>query len=184
MENSYIIGEVHTYMNQLKEKMSIWLNKILPQITDNWWEDLVIPNLSPMQLENINSKGTHELTGLDLAALLRVFSKNWFLIINRTYVNTKVRHYIGSMATIRNDWAHITGEEIAKDKVISDVEIIIELMQTFDATMSETRRMEKFIMDIEDDVEIPDKPVKKGPIISVPPHTNTLALEIKIGSVT
>ena len=53
------------------------------------------------------------------------------------------------MQEIRNDWAHITPQDINKKKVIDDVNVIIELMQTFDATMKETRDMENFIFDIE-----------------------------------
>lgn len=157
MENSYIIGEMNTFMHQLKEKMSVWLNKVLPKLTDNWWNDLVLNNLSPMQLDNVNAKGICELKGLDLAALLRVFDKNWFLIVSSTFVNNKIRYKNKDMMTIRNDWAHITGEEISKEKVIYDVEVIIELMQTFDAKMSETSKMESFIMDVEEDNDIQDK---------------------------
>lgn len=45
--------------------------------------------------------------------------------------------------------------------MIDDVNVIIELMQTFDASMKETRDMENFIFDIEDDKELKIEPEKK-----------------------
>ena len=66
------------------------------------------------------------------------------------------------MQEIRNDWAHITPQDINKKKVIDDVNVIIELMQTFmQRTMKETRDMENFIFDIEDDKELKIEPEKK-----------------------
>ena len=89
--------------------------------------------------------------------MLRVFDRNWFVITSSWFVNNKERQKIKDMMGVRNSWAHITSEEISKEKVIHDVEIIIELMQALDATMSETKDMEVFVMDVEDDNDIKDK---------------------------
>ena len=154
MEDSYMIGKMNSYMHQLSEKMSEWLGDRLPKLTDDWWRDLVYNNLSPLQRDQVDLKNITELKGLDLAALLRVFDRNWFVITSSWFVNNKERKKIKDMMGVRNSWAHISSEELSKEKVISDVEIIIELMQAFDAKMSETRDMEVFIMDIEDDKDI------------------------------
>lgn len=154
MEDSYMIGKMNSYMHQLSEKMSEWLGDRLPKLTNDWWRDLVYNNLSPLQRDQVDLKNITELKGLDLAALLRVFDRNWFVITSSWFVNNKERKKIKDMMGVRNSWAHISSEELSKEKVISDVEIIIELMQAFDAKMSETRDMEVFIMDIEDDKDI------------------------------
>ena len=154
MEDSYMIGKMNSYMHQLSEKMSEWLGDRLPKLTNDWWRDLVYNNLSPLQRDQVDLKNITELKGLDLAALLRVFDRNWFVITSSWFVNNKERKKIKDMIGVRNSWAHISSEELSKEKVISDVEIIIELMQAFDAKMSETRDMEVFIMDIEDDKDI------------------------------
>lgn len=159
MDDSYMIGKMNTFMHQLGEKISEWLGSRLPKLTDNWWNDLVYNNLSPLQRDQVDLKHISELKGLDLAALLRVFDRNWFVITSSWFINNKERQKIKDMMGIRNSWAHITSEEISKEKVIHDVEIIIELMQSLDAKMSETKDMEVFIMDVEDDNDIQDKPV-------------------------
>ncbi|MCF0127911.1 MAG: DEAD/DEAH box helicase family protein, partial [Pseudobutyrivibrio sp.] len=169
MDDSYMIGKMNTYMHQLGEKMSDWLGSRLPQLTDNWWTELVYSNLSPLQRDQVDLKHITELKGLDLAALLRVFDRNWFVITSSWFVNNKERQKIKDMMGVRNSWAHITSEEISKEKVIHDVEIIIELMQTFDASMSETRDIEVFVMDVEDDADIQDKPVVMPVLETVTP---------------
>lgn len=158
MDDSYMIGKMNTFMHRLAEQMSGWLGIRLPKLTDEWWRDLVYNNLSQLQRDQVDQKNITELKGLDLAALLRVFDRNWFVITSSWFVNNKERQKIRDMMGVRNSWAHISSEELSKEKVISDVEIIIELMQTFDAKMSETRDMEQFIMDVEEDKDIQDKP--------------------------
>lgn len=177
MDDSYMIGKMNTFMHQLGEKISEWLGSRLPKLTDNWWNDLVYNNLSPLQRDQVDLKHISELKGLDLAALLRVFDRNWFVITSSWFINNKERQKIKDMMGIRNSWAHITSEEISKEKVIHDVEIIIELMQSLDAKMSETKDMEVFVMDVEDDNDIQDKPVitqTKQPTL-VAPLTNPVS---------
>jgi len=174
MNDSYMIGQMNTFMHQLGEKMSDWLGSRLPKLTDAWWNDLVYNNLSQLQRDQVDQKQIKDLKGLDLAALLRVFDRNWFVITSSWFVNNKERQKIKDMMGVRNSWAHITSEEISKEKVINDVEIIIELMQALDASMSETKEMEVFVMDVEDDNDIKDKP---APIITpiVAPLANPVA---------
>lgn len=161
MNDSYIISKMNEYMFQLNERLGKWLNKRLPQITANWWDELVLNNLSTLQKEKILNSNVQELSGLDLASLLRVFDRNWFVITSSFFVNNKERRNIHKMQDVRNSWAHITPKEITKKKVIEDVETIIALMQAFDATMKDTRDMENFIFDIEDDKDIQIEPAKK-----------------------
>lgn len=161
MNDSYIISKMNEYMFQLNERMGKWLNKRLPQITANWWDELVLNNLSTLQKDKVLSSNVQEISGLDLASILRVFDRNWFVITSSFFVNNKERRNIHKMQDVRNSWAHITPKEITKKKVIEDVETIIALMQAFDATMKDTRDMENFIFDIEDDKDIQIEPAKK-----------------------
>lgn len=150
-------------MFQLNGKMGTWLSKKLPTITDNWWQELVVNNLSTLQREHVLNNGISSIDGLDLAELLRVFDRNWFVITSRFFVNNKERNNIRKMQEVRNSWAHITPSAISKEKVIADVETIIALMQAFDASMKETRGMENFIFDVEEDKDI--KPEEVKPLI-------------------
>ena len=154
MNDSYIISKMNGYMFQLSGKIGVWLEKKLPNITDNWWQELIINNLSTLQREHVINNEIKDISGLDLAELLRVLDRNWFIITSRFFINNKERGNIRKMQEIRNSWAHITPSTISKEKVLADVDTIIVLMQAFDAAMSETRDMENFIFDVEEDKEI------------------------------
>ena len=157
MNDSVMISKMNEFEYQLADRISGWLGKKLPKLTDNWWDDLVFQNLSTLQREQVTSKNIRELEGLDLAALLRIFDRNWYVITSSFFVNSRERRYIREMMEVRNSWAHITASDISKEKVVHDVDVIIELMGAFDAKSSEIRPMEAFKMDVEDDADIQDK---------------------------
>ena len=48
MNDSFIIGQMNTFMHQLSEKISDWLEDKLPKLTENWWIGLVYNNLSQL----------------------------------------------------------------------------------------------------------------------------------------
>ena len=154
MTDAYIISKMNEYMFQLNTKIGGWLAKKLPKITDDWWQELVMNNLSQMQKDTVINRGITDIGGLDLAVVLRIVDRNWFSITSMFFINNKERANIKNMMGVRNTWAHIGPTDISKKKVIEDVEIIIALMQAFDCTMNETRDMENFIFDIEDDTDI------------------------------
>lgn len=159
METSYMIGKMNAFMHQLAGRMSEWLESRLPRLSDNWWSELVYDNLTNLQREQVDQRHIADLGGLDLAALLRVVDRNWFVITSSWFINNRERTKIKDMMQVRNSWAHIaSGDgEISKKKILSDIETIIELMEAFDASMSETRDMEKFAMDVEDDCEMQEE---------------------------
>lgn len=161
MTDAYIISKMNEYMFQLNAKIGGWLSKKLPKITDDWWQELVLNNLSQMQKDTVISRGITDISGLDLAAVLRIVDRNWFIITSSFFINNKERANIKNMMGVRNTWAHIAPTDISKKRVMEDVETIMALMQAFDSSMSETRDMENFIFDIEDDADIQIQPPKK-----------------------
>ncbi|UZQ51663.1 helicase-related protein [Clostridium kluyveri] len=182
MDETYIISKMNEFMFRLNEKIGIWFNKILPKITRDWWNELVMNNLSDLQREQVIKNNIHEINGLDLTSRLRVFDRNWFVITSYYFVNNRERANIRKMQEVRNSWAHIVPNDITKTKVIADVETIIALMQTFDASMRETRDMEEFIFDVKEDYEI-KKEEKKKPDVMAVAEDETTDTDIVAGSV-
>ena len=130
----------------------------------------------------VDTKNITKLDGLDLASLLRVFDRNWFVITSTWFVNSKYRQQVKEMMAIRNFWAHLSSEDLSKEKVIGDVEVIIDLMSAFDAKTEDTRDMEQFIMDVESDKDIQDKPVTTTVSSSHENEQNSTSMEITNGS--
>ena len=187
MDTSYIISKMNEYMFRLNQQIGGWLEKKLPKITDDWWQDLVFNNLSPLQRETVLRNDIHEIKGLDLAALLRVLDRNWFVITSSFFINNKERGNIRTMQEIRNTWAHITPNDISKARVIDDVNVIIALMQAFDASMKDTRDMENFIFDVEEDKDIhaaaAKEPVKEAAPVKENNNSDNQPEGIAIGSI-
>lgn len=182
MDETYIKSKMNEFMFRLNEKMGIWLNKRLPHITKNWWDELVINNLSDLQREQVIKNNIHEINRLDLASLLRIFDRNWFVITGSYFMNNRERVNIKKMQEVRNSCAHITPNDITKVKIVADVETIIALMQAFDASMKEISDMEEFIFDIEEDHKI-KKEEKKKPDIMAAAEDETVDKDIVAGSV-
>ena len=159
-------------LHRLKRQIGKWLSEKLSQIDENWRKTLV------------DDSQNFEQLGLD--ALLRVVDRNWFVITSVFYINNKERNRIHEMQRIQNDWAHITPSDITKEKVINDVNIIIELMQAFDASKKETMDVESFVLDVEDDKDMhieAQKSVEKKPVAETSPISTAESMEIALGSV-
>lgn len=180
MTDSYIISKMNEFMFRLTGQMAGWLTKKLPRLTDRWWDDLVLNNLSTMQRTQVENAGITTIEGLDLAAILRIYDRNWFVITSSYFINNKDRQHIRDMKEVRNTWAHISTQEISKEKVVRDVNTIIELMCAFDASSADIRDMEGFIFDIEEDKEIQKEIPKKAIVKAVIKSAETG--EIAVGS--
>lgn len=178
MTDSYIISKMNEFMFQLTGRMGGWLADKLPRLTDRWWDDLVLNNLSTLQRAQVESAGINTIEGLDLAAILRIYDRNWFVITSSYFINNKERQHIRDMKEVRNTWAHISAQEISKDKVIKDVNLIIDLMCAFDASSNDVREMEGFIFDIEEDKEIQKEVPKKveTPAQNISKSTSMIAI--------
>lgn len=153
MTTSEIIEKMNGYTFALTEKLGDWLSYRLPKISKDWWSELVLSKLTPLQRENLIQSGKKDIKSLDLAALLRITDKCWFVITSnsREFINNKERYKVRDMQFVRNRWAHITPFDISKDTVINDVGIIKELLSTFGAKNGEIAPIESFILSVEDD---------------------------------
>lgn len=71
-----------------------------------------------LQKEKVLTNNVHELSGLNLASLLRVFDRNWFVITSTFFVRNREKNNIRKMQEVRKAWAHITSQDITKKRVI------------------------------------------------------------------
>lgn len=172
MANIEIISKINEFEFLLNQKLTTWLQKKLPPITREWWKELVVNNLTDMQKVQLDLSSKESCSKLDLAASLRVIDRNWYVITSQYFINKKYRNYVKDMQRVRNDWAHITPEEISKNKIESDIQTIINLLEVFDATQQEISTLEQFLLSVKNNVKIVESksklfdpmPVAKTPI--------------------
>lgn len=148
MNKSVFISRIHEFEYILTQSIYLWLNDILPQIADNWWNDLVLENLSFLQNRAIEDKNIETLSGLDLAALLKIVDRNWFAINDLYFLNNKNRYLIKEMQKVRNDWAHISLEDVSKDKFIKDSNLIKDLLFFFEASKNDIGVIDDYLSEI------------------------------------
>lgn len=151
MDATEIIRKMNEYLYRLNERLGAWLAGKLPQITDQWWQELVWSNLTYWQRKNAEKHSVTAMDGLDLAATLRVLDRNWFVIRSRFFLNDKERTRVRAMQTIRNTWAHIAPDAITQAGVARDAQTVLDLLQAFGASMQDTSDIERFILDVEDE---------------------------------
>lgn len=109
---------------QVTRQLSLFLDGILPTLTDDWWNKTVISTLSYLQISRIKQFGIITLSGLDLAGLLRVFDGNWHQISSKMNFPFETRHFVKEMQTIRNRWAHADAGGFNVDDVYRDLDTL------------------------------------------------------------
>ena len=101
-----------------------FLEKVLPSLSDRWWDLNVLPHLSFQQRRSVEAKRVTQLSGLDLAALLRVLDSNWYEVSEKLSLSNEDRHFLKELRTVRDRWAHSTVAEFASEDVYRDLDTL------------------------------------------------------------
>ena len=110
-----------------------YLNRALPAISENWWNDAVLKVLSFQQRKRAEENRNASLSGLDLAALLRVLDRNWYQISNKMNLHPEARHFVKEMQTVRNRWAHAGSEGFPAEDVYRDLDTLLRFAKAIEA---------------------------------------------------
>jgi hypothetical protein len=104
-ENIELYSIFYKYLLLLRESLMNYLNSVLPELNQNWWNTLVIPKLSEKALTDIRKANIGKLENLDMAALLMVLKYNWSSISNKynPYGNEKYYFNKGKINGIKSD---------------------------------------------------------------------------------
>ena len=149
MDERQIVSKINEYLHSATKELSAWLNNMLPRVTDEWWQECVLSNLSFAQRELAETRGYTELEQFDLAALLRVADKSWYDMRSFAYLPTSDRECLRAMMKVRNNWAHIAGAIYEKDAIIKDLNAILNFFESVIVTNKYTESIEDTIRNIE-----------------------------------
>ena len=144
MDERYVVSKVNGYLYSATKDLCEWLGKMLPRVTDEWWQECVLANLSYAQKDLATENGYTQLDQFDLAALLRIADKSWYSMRSFAYLPTKDRETVRSMMKVRNNWAHCAGSIPDKDVVLNDLAIILEFFEAVIVTNKYTNDIEEF----------------------------------------
>lgn len=57
MENDQIVSRMYTYLHTSAKLLEGWLGRLLPNTSDEWWEECVMEKLSYNQRETAMNRG-------------------------------------------------------------------------------------------------------------------------------
>ena len=129
MNERYIVSKINEYLHSATKELCVWLEKMLPRVTEDWWNECVMSNLSYAQQELARENGYDKLEQFDLAALLRIANKSWYDMRTFAYLPTSERDCVRSMMKVRNNWAHCAGTLPDKDVVLQDLNVILDFFE-------------------------------------------------------
>ena len=121
MDNDQIASRMNTYLHTSANVLAEWLRSLLPKVSDDWWEDCVLDRLSYNQREMAIERGFTALGQFDLAALLRIADKSWYVMRNVAFLPTRERECVRDMMRVRNNWAHVSAMLPGKDAILADL---------------------------------------------------------------
>lgn len=135
-------------LREASRDLSSFLGNALPQLSDDWWNSHVIDRLSFQQQRAAAERGIRTLAQLDFATLVRVLDQNWFELSERFSWPRDGRNWIKELQTVRNKWAHASGEEPAPAEIYRDVDTLGRVLSliradatTLQAVEGEKQRM-------------------------------------------
>jgi ERCC4-related helicase len=149
MKEKLIVSKINEYLHLATKELSAWLEKMLPRVTDEWWRECVLSNMSFAQRKYTVESGYTALDQLDLAALLRIADKSWYDMRSFAYLPTSDRECVRAMMKVRNNWAHCAGSLPDKDVVLKDLRVICDFFESVIVTNIYTNGLNDFIHEVE-----------------------------------
>ena len=170
MDERLVVSKINGYLHTATKELCGWLNKMLPRVTDEWWRECVLGNLSYAQRDIAENGNYTELEQFDLAALLRITDKSWYSMRSFAYLPTKDRETVRAMMKVRNNWAHCAGSIPDKDVVIRDLEVILNFFESVIITNVYTDDIIDFKREIEatDFSDVFDAPAYRPVVVEQP----------------
>ena len=126
-----IRGKISSYvLSETTECLARWLKRNLAYRSNNWWNVYVMEKLKPEQQLRAQSRHYKDLSDLDLSELLRVLTKNLFILkkSKSVNINPSFEECIKQMWELRNNYAHQNSKPLSKDRMLNDLAVILEFL--------------------------------------------------------
>lgn len=165
--------DIAKHLGDVTGHLVVFLERTLPQLSDDWWNKIVLTMLSFPQKRRLEQHNITTLSGLDLAGLLRVLDQNWYQISDKLGLAFEARHFIKEMQTIRNRWAHASADGFLIDDIYRDVDTIQRFAVAIGADDTVIRKLRETKASLFAEI-IPNKPLTT--LTSPAEHVGTINL--------
>lgn len=149
MNENQLINKVNEYLDIAKVELSNWLEKMLPKLTDEWWQKCVLDNLTSAQKKVAVNEEYEKLSQFDLQSLLRVTDKSWIDMKSFACLPSSDRVYIRDLMRVKNNWMSISESNIEKNAVLQDLRTILNFFECVIVTNKYTNELREMITTVE-----------------------------------
>ena len=104
-----------------------WLEARLPSLGATWWTDNVVNRLTFQQQRSVQERRIERMSGLDLAALLRVLDQNWHELAAVEPLPREARNWIKELQSVRNRLAHAPSAGFSAQDAYRDADTLERL---------------------------------------------------------
>lgn len=135
-------------MNELLQEsagaIASWLEGRLPSLTANWWVEHVVNRLTFQQQRLVDERRIQTLSGLDLAAVLRVLDQSWSELAGADPLPREGRNWVKELQSVRNRWAHAPVGGVGPTDAFRDADTLERLLVVVGANSELLKRVAKF----------------------------------------
>jgi SNF2 family DNA or RNA helicase len=165
-------------MNELLQEsagvIARWLEARLPNLTANWWVEYVVNRLTFQQQRLVEERRIQRLSGLDLAAVLRVLDQSWSELAGADPLPREGRNWVKELQSVRNRWAHAPVGGVGPTDAFRDADTLERLLVVVGASPELLERVAKFKTETLG-VLAPKLMPKVRPAVAVGDGANTIA---------
>ena len=174
MNTQQVISTINETLHYSTTLLSTWLQRHLPRVTRDWWNECVISKLSYNQRTIAQEKAITKLIEFDLAALLTIADRNWYAMREFLFLPSSERECIRKMMKVRNNWAHCSGELPPAISIESDLSVLVSFLEQMHADNSKINTLKNYknnisnlpiINDEQDNNEPDDSDIKEKSIV-------------------
>jgi ATP-dependent helicase HepA len=125
---------LNTLLRNSASAFCAWLEAQLPKLGGDCWNDHVFQRLSFQQQRSVEERCVKSLSGLDLAALLRVLDQNWHELAAIISLPREARTWLKELQNVRNRWAHAPRDGLSPQDVYRDVDTLTRMLDVVGAS--------------------------------------------------
>ena len=132
---------IHKLLEDFSKELCGFLAEVLPDVNADWWKNCVIDRLTFQQQSFTKNAKPEDLSGLDLASLMRILDQNWYEISSRKNLLPISRTWLRELQTIRNRWAHAPAGGLVPEETYRDLDTLGRFLQTINANSELIRKI-------------------------------------------
>lgn len=129
-------------LNRVTHEIVVALAESLPKLSHDWWDQYVIQQLTPNQQRFLRHKAP-KLNSLDLAAAIRVFTRNFLVISDIRGLSQDCKNFAFQVLEMRNRHAHRTTETVSAEDNYRDLDTVVRFLRFLKADPSTVDEIEE-----------------------------------------